>query len=152
MVVVSGQEKWIMSARQPDGLWLVFNLLLFSTGFYPGFTMSEQQTVSAEVARSVDTEYLVRKSMTSGYHIFSLLAPPAYLAFTLSRYGRNSFSLNRLLRATWIGGGAGTTLFSSSFHWLKSRCRNYRWWRIWLRKIQLFQLRATCKATASGCI
>lgn len=62
---------------------------------------------SAASTRAVDTEYLVRQSMTAGYQIFSVLTPPAYLAFTLSRYGRKSLSFNRLLRATWIGGVGG---------------------------------------------
>ena len=57
---------------------------------------------------SVDVEYLVRRSITKGYQFFSLLTPPLYTAFVLARRGRSQFSLNRLLRATWVGGVAGT--------------------------------------------
>ncbi|TFK42779.1 hypothetical protein BDQ12DRAFT_676790 [Crucibulum laeve] len=59
-------------------------------------------------AHAADTDYLVRQAMTTGYQLGSLLTPPAYLAFILARRGRGSFSLNRLLRATWIGGLGGT--------------------------------------------
>ncbi|KAG9318121.1 hypothetical protein JVU11DRAFT_188 [Chiua virens] len=54
-----------------------------------------------------DVEFLVRRSMTKGYRLFSLLTPPAYTAFVLVRKGRAHFSINRFLRATWIGGAAG---------------------------------------------
>jgi len=57
---------------------------------------------------SADVEYLVRRSMTKGYQLFSLLTPPLYTAFVLARRSRSQFSLNRLLRATWVGGFAGT--------------------------------------------
>ncbi|TFL06989.1 hypothetical protein BDV98DRAFT_557071 [Pterulicium gracile] len=56
----------------------------------------------------LDVQFLVKKSMVAGYQYMSLLAPPAYLAFTLTRYGRSAFSLNRLLRATWVAGAVGT--------------------------------------------
>jgi hypothetical protein len=57
---------------------------------------------------SADVESLIRRSMTKGHQLFSLLTPPLYTAFVLARRGRSQFSLNRLLRATWIGGFAGT--------------------------------------------
>lgn len=60
-----------------------------------------------KVVVSADVEYLVRRSMTKGYQLFSLLTPPVYTAFILARRGRSSFSINRLLRATWLGGAAG---------------------------------------------
>ncbi|KAF5387158.1 hypothetical protein D9615_001692 [Tricholomella constricta] len=59
-------------------------------------------------ARSADVEYLVRNAMTNGYQISSLLAPPVYAAFLLAKRGRGTLSINHLLRATWLGGLAGT--------------------------------------------
>jgi len=58
-------------------------------------------------AHAADVEFLVRRGMTKGYQLMSLVAPPLYASFALSRYGRAQFSVNRLLRATWIGGAAG---------------------------------------------
>ncbi|KAH0584108.1 hypothetical protein H2248_009677 [Termitomyces sp. 'cryptogamus'] len=58
-------------------------------------------------SRSADTEYLVRNAMTTGYHVSSLLATPFYLLYAFSARGRGSFSINRLLRATWVGGLGG---------------------------------------------
>ena len=58
---------------------------------------------------SADVEYLVRRGMTKGYQLFSLLTPPLYTAFVLARRGRSQFSVNRFLRATWLGGAAGTS-------------------------------------------
>ncbi|KAG6333824.1 hypothetical protein ID866_5256 [Astraeus odoratus] len=52
-------------------------------------------------------EVLVRRSMTKGYELFSLLTPPAYAAFILARKGRGHFTANRFLRATWVGGALG---------------------------------------------
>jgi hypothetical protein len=62
------------------------------------------------LTHAADTEFLVRKFMTKGYEYLSLLTPPIYAAFVLSRHGRSHFSLNRLLRATWVGGAAGIYL------------------------------------------
>ncbi|KAF8919589.1 hypothetical protein CPB85DRAFT_1524414 [Mucidula mucida] len=94
---------------------------------------SESEIAATAAAHAADIEYLVRKNMTSGYQLFSLLTPPIYLAFSLSRYGRSSFSVNRLLRATWIGGAAGIAAagafgyvrygFSSPEHVQKQRIR-----------------------------
>lgn len=58
-------------------------------------------------AHAADVEFLVRRGMTKGYQLMSLLTPPLYATFALSRYGRAQFSVNRLLRATWVGGVAG---------------------------------------------
>ena len=58
-------------------------------------------------AHAADTEYFVRRGMTKGYQILSLLTPPLYAAFAISRYGRSHINVNRLLRATWLGGSAG---------------------------------------------
>lgn len=65
-------------------------------------------------AHAADTEYLVRNAMTNGYQVSSLLVPPLYTAFILARRGRASFSVNRLLRATWLGGLAGAKLICIS--------------------------------------
>ncbi|KAF9070378.1 hypothetical protein BDP27DRAFT_1323945 [Rhodocollybia butyracea] len=56
---------------------------------------------------SADTEYLVRKGSNTGYRVISVVTPPAYLVYVLTRYGRHSLSINGLLRSTWIGGLAG---------------------------------------------
>ncbi|EGN96166.1 hypothetical protein SERLA73DRAFT_76156 [Serpula lacrymans var. lacrymans S7.3] len=58
-------------------------------------------------AHAADTEVLIRRSMTKGYELFSLLTPPIYTAFILARKGRGHFTINRLLRATWLGGAVG---------------------------------------------
>ncbi|KZT65478.1 hypothetical protein DAEQUDRAFT_801426 [Daedalea quercina L-15889] len=70
--------------------------------------MTDNFAISATPqAHAADVEFLVRRGMTKGYQLMSLLTPPLYATFALSRYGRAQFSVNRLLRATWIGGGAG---------------------------------------------
>ncbi|KAG0706354.1 hypothetical protein DFH29DRAFT_846116 [Suillus ampliporus] len=58
-------------------------------------------------AHAADMEILVRRGMTKGYELFSLLTPPAYVAFVLMRKGKTHFTVNRLLRATWVGGAVG---------------------------------------------
>ena len=58
-------------------------------------------------AHAADTEFFVRRGMTKGYELLSLLAPPAYAAFAITRYGRSHVTVNRLLRATWVGGSIG---------------------------------------------
>ncbi|KAN0075491.1 hypothetical protein V8E55_011514 [Tylopilus felleus] len=58
-------------------------------------------------AHAADVQFLVRRSMTKGYELFSLLTPPAYAAFVLARKGRAQFSINHFLRATWVGGAVG---------------------------------------------
>ncbi|EIN07678.1 hypothetical protein PUNSTDRAFT_120975 [Punctularia strigosozonata HHB-11173 SS5] len=58
-------------------------------------------------ARSADTEFLVRRASTKGYEWASLITPPAYVAYVLARKGRAQLSVNRVLRATWVGGAAG---------------------------------------------
>jgi len=57
-----------------------------------------------------DMEYVIRHSMRKGYQAFSLLAPPIYTLTTLVRRGRRGFSINRMLRATWVAGGVGLGL------------------------------------------
>lgn len=64
---------------------------------------------ATSAAHAADAEYLTRKAMTLGYQISSLLAPPIYIAFVLTKRGRAAFSVNRLLRATWIGGLGGAS-------------------------------------------
>ena len=54
-----------------------------------------------------DTEYLVRHAMTTGYQLSSLLVPPVYIVYVLARRGQIAFSINRVLRATWVGGLSG---------------------------------------------
>ncbi|KAI5124312.1 hypothetical protein M0805_008920 [Coniferiporia weirii] len=65
--------------------------------------------VSTASASSADREYLVRRSMSLGYQYFSLLMPPLYTAVVLSRrkMGAMPWSINRMLRSTWMGGIAG---------------------------------------------
>ncbi|KAF8126529.1 hypothetical protein EV363DRAFT_1174107 [Boletus edulis] len=63
--------------------------------------------MAGQGSHAADVEFLVRRSMTKGYQLFSLLTPPAYVAFLFARKGRAQFSINRFLRATWVGGAIG---------------------------------------------
>lgn len=70
--------------------------------------MTDQITeIETSQAHAADTEYFVRRGMTKGYQIASLVAPPIYVAFVLSRYGRSHLTVNRALRSTWVGGTIG---------------------------------------------
>ncbi|KAF9234767.1 hypothetical protein BU15DRAFT_89837 [Melanogaster broomeanus] len=69
--------------------------------------------------QAVDTQFLVRRSMTKGYEFFSLLTPPAYTAFILARKGRAHFTINRFLRATWVGGAVGCVA-GAAFEYVRS--------------------------------
>ncbi len=69
------------------------------------------QTTSAHVA---DTGYLVRQTSNAGYQWASLLAPPAYIAYVTARRGRGALSLNKVLRATWVGGLSGILAWRSA--------------------------------------
>ena len=64
--------------------------------------------VDSTQMHAADTEFFVRRGMTKGYQFLSLLGPPVYVAFAVSRYGRTHLSVNRVLRATWVGGSLGT--------------------------------------------
>ncbi|KAG6379247.1 hypothetical protein JVT61DRAFT_11696 [Boletus reticuloceps] len=64
--------------------------------------------MAGQGSHAADVEFLVRRSMTKGYQLFSLLTPPAYVAFVLARKGRAQFSINRFLRATWVGGATSS--------------------------------------------
>lgn len=59
-------------------------------------------------AHAADMEIIVRRGMTKGYEILSLLTPPVYAAFVFMRKGKGHFTVNRFLRATWVGGAVGT--------------------------------------------
>ncbi|KAI0295511.1 hypothetical protein BC826DRAFT_909106 [Russula brevipes] len=69
--------------------------------------MSSSEIIDPEYARLADTEYLIRRSMTKGYQLFSIMTPPIYAGFSLFRKGRGYLTVNRVLRATWLGGAAG---------------------------------------------
>ncbi|KAH9079228.1 hypothetical protein EDB83DRAFT_2503719 [Lactarius deliciosus] len=69
---------------------------------------SDEQTL----ARFADTEYLVRRSVTKGYQLFSILTPPIYA-------GISHLTVNRLLRATWLGGAAGIAS-GGAFEYIRS--------------------------------
>jgi hypothetical protein len=66
---------------------------------------------SVSTIHAADTNYLVRRSMTKGYQIFSLLTPPVYSAFIIARRGKGALSISRVLRATWVGGVAGVQFY-----------------------------------------
>ena len=71
-------------------------------------SVSQQSQVEEQaLARLADTEYLVRRSATKGYQLFSILAPPLYAGFSVFRKGKGHLTVNRLLRTTWLGGAAG---------------------------------------------
>jgi len=81
-------------------------------------------TLAESPYRAADTIYLVRHAMTTGYQVGSILAPPLYTAFVLTKRAP-SFTINRLLRATWLGGLGGIALSGvSSYAWYKSRSEN----------------------------
>ena len=65
--------------------------------------------VNTQIARSADREYLIRRSMSKGYQYFSFIMPSFYTCVVLSRrrMGALPWSINRMLRATWIGGAVG---------------------------------------------
>jgi hypothetical protein len=65
------------------------------------------ENIDLENARTADTQYLVRRSMTKGYQLFSILTPPIYIGFNLFRKRSSHITVNRLLRATWLSGVAG---------------------------------------------
>ncbi|CAL1704059.1 unnamed protein product [Somion occarium] len=70
--------------------------------------MADNFTITATPeAHAADTEFFVRRGMTKGYQIASLVTPPVYIAFVISRFGRSHITVNRLLRATWVGGSVG---------------------------------------------
>lgn len=77
----------------------------------PSVTMAHDEQA---LARLADTEYLVRRSATKGYQLFSILAPPIYASISIFRKGRGHLTVNRLLRATWLGGAAGRYYETSS--------------------------------------
>lgn len=64
--------------------------------------------MAVSTTHDADTNFLVRQSMSTGYQVFSILTPPLYTIFVLMRRGRGAWSLNRFLRATWVGGLTGT--------------------------------------------
>ena len=77
--------------------------------------MTDNFAVAATTqAHNADIEFFVRRGMTKGYQLLSVLTPPVYAVFALSRYGRGHLSVNRLLRATWMGGSFGTLYISYS--------------------------------------
>ncbi|KAI0816062.1 hypothetical protein BC628DRAFT_1405920 [Trametes gibbosa] len=70
--------------------------------------MSDDFAIAATPqTHAADIEYFVRRGMTKGYQLLSLLTPPVYTVFALTRYGRSHINVNRLLRATWLGGSVG---------------------------------------------
>jgi len=75
--------------------------------------------MAAEGPHAADVEFLVRRSMTKGYQLFSLLTPTAYATFILARKGRAQFSINRFLRATWVGGAVGCVA-GGGFEYIRS--------------------------------
>ncbi|KAF9452853.1 hypothetical protein P691DRAFT_149582 [Macrolepiota fuliginosa MF-IS2] len=64
----------------------------------------------ASTTHDADTNFLIRQSMSSGCQAFSIAVPPLYTAFIIMKRGRGAWSLNRFLRATWMGGLTGTVV------------------------------------------
>ncbi|KAI0933853.1 hypothetical protein AcV5_005889 [Taiwanofungus camphoratus] len=86
--------------------------------------MTDDFAVAATAqVHAADTEFLVRRGMTKGYQVLSLLTPPLYTAIALSRYGKAHFSVNRLLRATWVGGSVGVA-GGGTFEYVRSAYSN----------------------------
>jgi hypothetical protein len=76
---------------------------------------SDPENIDLEYARIADTQYLVRRSMTKGYQIFSILTPPVYIGFNIFRKRSSHITVNRLLRATWLAGVAGVYRRTSQY-------------------------------------
>ncbi|KAF9653889.1 hypothetical protein BDM02DRAFT_3152838 [Thelephora ganbajun] len=68
---------------------------------------TESTSASRSEAHAADIEFFVRRGMTKGYQAMSLVIPPLYTVFILTRRGRGAWHLSRFLRATWIGGVVG---------------------------------------------
>ncbi|RDX48398.1 hypothetical protein OH76DRAFT_1383830 [Lentinus brumalis] len=86
--------------------------------------MSDNFAVAATPqAHDADVEFFVRRGMTKGYQLLSLLTPPIYAVFAASRYGRSHLSVNRILRATWIGGSLGV-VGGGAFEYARSAYSN----------------------------
>ncbi|KAI0048197.1 hypothetical protein FA95DRAFT_1491245 [Auriscalpium vulgare] len=69
--------------------------------------MTYEEDIELAAARAADTEYLVRRSMSKGYQLLSVFTPPLYASIVIFRRGASQLTVNRLLRATWVGGVAG---------------------------------------------
>ncbi len=105
-------------------------------------------------AHNADIEYFVRRGMTKGYQFASLLTPVVYTVFATTRYGRSHININRLLRATWMGGSLGASpsqgLFTRDQN--QSLCR-YRWRRGFrVRSLGVLQSREGQDKEVSYCI
>jgi hypothetical protein len=74
-------------------------------------TPSTITTAETEASKLyLDTKYLVVAGSQTGYLLASLVAPPIYAGVLLTRYGRSSTSVSKLLRASWMGGLMGGAL------------------------------------------
>jgi hypothetical protein len=93
-------------------------------------TTNSPSEMTAEGPNAADVQFLVRRSMTKGYQLFSFLTPPAYAAFILARKGRAQFSINRFLRATWVGGAVGKVLAYFICFVVQSWSRMRGWGRV----------------------
>ncbi|KAI0670629.1 hypothetical protein C8Q78DRAFT_136829 [Trametes maxima] len=74
-------------------------------------------------AHAADVEFFVRRGMTKGYQLLSLVTPPVYAVVAMTRYGRSHLSVNRLLRATWVGGSVGV-IGGGGFEYARSAYSN----------------------------
>ena len=70
-------------------------------------SLSESTPASPSETHAADIEFFVRRGMTKGYQAMSLLTPPLYTVFILTRRGRGAWHLSRFLRASWVGGAVG---------------------------------------------
>lgn len=68
---------------------------------------TESTPIPHSEAYAADIEFFVRRGMTKGYQVMSLVTPPLYTVFILTRRGRGAWHLSRFLRATWVGGTVG---------------------------------------------
>lgn len=86
-----------------------FNYIIFGTDTKAKSQLDLTDRTTMSITSQVDREYLVRRSMSKGYQYASLSMPPLYTIFVLARRsaGAAPWSLNRMLRATWIGSIAG---------------------------------------------
>ena len=104
--------------------------------------MSDNFAVAATPqAHNADIEYFVRRGMTKGYQLMSVVTPIVYTVFATTRYGRAHLNVNRLLRATWMGGSLGESSCSSSSRETSCLYRHRRRWCIRVRSVRVLKPR-----------
>ena len=115
--------------------------------------MSDNFAVAATPqAHNADIEYFVRRGMTKGYQLMSVVTPIVYTVFATTRYGRAHMNVNRLLRATWMGGSLGESSYSASSRETSCLCRHHGRWCIRVRSVGILKPRESSDPEVPHCI